>query len=69
MALPTNCRRKKAGPQKTECFLTNVDFDGIITTALQGAIINDIIKFLLYQRQQIPMPFNELQRQEVICER
>ena len=64
MARPS--KEKFVGSHKSEFFAINIDFEGIIASTLQGTITADVVKFLLYQRQQLPMPFNQLQRLKVI---
>ena len=66
MARPS--RGQKFGSDKSIPFSINIDFEGIITSTLQGTITADVVKFLLYQRQQSPMPFNQLQRLKVMSD-
>jgi len=50
-------RRKPKGSEKISC---DFMFDGFLKSNAKGPIINELIKYLLYERQQFPLPFDHV---------
>ena len=39
----------------------DVWFDGGLKSSVRAELINELVKYLLYERQQIPVTYNEIQ--------
>lgn len=40
----------------------NIEFDGVVLSADRAKLVDEFIKYILYQRQQIPLPFEQVKR-------
>ncbi len=45
-----------------------VGFDGILQTSVRAKLVTNFMKYILYHRQQIPLPLDELQRDEKVSD-
>ena len=57
MAAPMN---KKSWGKKRQEYFCEVQFDGILQTSIQAKLLTELIKYIVYQCQQIPLPFDQI---------
>lgn len=43
-----------------------ISFDGILQPDVRSFLVVEIIKYFLYQREQIPLPFDQFKRREKV---
>ena len=53
------CRAKMQDDKK---IFLDVEFDGIIESSVRANLVIEMIKYIVYQRQQIPLPFDQIKR-------
>ena len=53
------CRAKIQDDKK---IFLDVEFDGIIESSVRANLVIEMIKYIVYQRQQIPLPFDQIKR-------
>ena len=51
---------RKFPKKSNENFSLDVSFDGVIQTSIRSALVIEYIKYIIYQRQQIPLPFDQI---------
>jgi transcriptional regulatory protein LevR len=52
------CRRKK--PEK---ITWQSEFDGVLSSSVCGKLIIELLKFLAFERHQLPAPFDQIKEQ------
>ncbi|XP_055879547.1 uncharacterized protein LOC106057798 isoform X1 [Biomphalaria glabrata] len=45
---------------KRKCTSHDIDFDGALLSSTRASLVIELIKYLLYERQQIPLPLDQL---------
>ena len=46
----------------------SVEFDGLIESSVRGKLIAEVLKYLVYQRQQIPQPYDQIKTELAVTE-
>ena len=57
--MASGCRAKRQDDEK-KCL--DVEFDGILESSVRAILVIEMIKYIVYQRQQIPLPFDQIKR-------
>ena len=57
MAAPVQKARKQ------KLFSFSFQFDGGLQSCVRADLTNELLKYILYERQQIPFPFDQLKRE------
>lgn len=52
----------RAKIQHDKKMFLDVEFDGIIESSVRANLVIEMIKYIVYQRQQIPLPFDQIKR-------
>lgn len=50
---------------KHKISIVPVFFDGGLGSRVRAELVNELLKYILYERQQIPVPFNQIKREIV----
>lgn len=54
-----NSKMKCRESQNISCSLY---FDGILQSGVRGSLVIEMVKYLMYERQQLPLPFEHVKR-------
>ena len=49
---------------KDEPVAFNIEFDGVVQMSVRARLIIELIKFILYHRQQIPQTYEQLKKDQ-----
>ena len=49
--------------KKQKIFSFSFNFDGGLESCVRADLTNELLKYILYERQQIPFPFDQIKRE------
>lgn len=59
---PVKMEIQKRNKIRNEFHSFSVTFDGGLQSCVRANLISELLKYILYERQQIPLPFEQVKR-------